>query len=185
MYAISFVIMFIGGMLIGLLGLNEHGVVLAIISQLGLQLIYTALMAVLSGGLVMMGVRRASDESINFSMLFDGIAKAKQLIIAMILMWIMIGIGFILLIIPGIYLGIAYGLTIPLIMEKGLGPWEAMEASRKAIHHHWFQIFGLYLIMGLIFMVSAIPLGIGLIWTMPMGSIVLGIVYRTVFGVEE
>uniref|UniRef100_UPI00405664D6 zinc-ribbon domain-containing protein n=1 Tax=Candidatus Electrothrix sp. TaxID=2170559 RepID=UPI00405664D6 len=185
MYVISFFIMFIGGMLIGLLGLNESGIVLAIISQLGLQLIYAALTVVLTAGIMMMGVRRASDESINFSMLFDGIAQVKPLLIAMILQTIIIMIGFLLLIIPGIYLSVAYGLTIPLIMDKELGPWEAMEASRKAIHHSWFQIFGLYFVMGLIFMVSAIPLGIGLIWTIPMGTIVLGIVYRIIFGTEE
>jgi predicted Zn finger-like uncharacterized protein len=185
MYAISFLIMRIGGMLIGLLGLNENGMILAIISQLGLQFIYTALTVILTAGIMMMGVRRAADESINFPMLFDGIAKVKPLLIAMILQTIIVIIGFLLLIIPGIYLSIAYGLTIPLIMKKGLGPWEAMEASRKAIHHSWFQVFGLYFVMGLIFMVSALPLGIGLIWTIPMGVIVLGIVYRIIFGTEE
>ncbi len=185
MYAISFLIMLIGGMLVGLLGLNENGMMLAIISQLGLQLIYTALTVVLTAGIMMMGVRQAADESINFSMLFDGIAKVKPLLIAMILQTIIVIIGFLLLIIPGIYLSIAYGLTYPLIMDKDLGPWEAMEASRKAIHHSWFQVFGLSFVMGLIFMVSAIPLGIGLIWTIPMGTIVLGVVYRIIFGTEE
>ncbi len=185
MYGLSFLIMFIGGIVVSVLGLNENGVVLAVISQLGLQLLNTSLTVVLTAGIMMMGVRWAADESINFSMLFDGIAKAKPLIIAMILQTIIVIIGFMLLIIPGIYLGVAYGLTVPLIMEKDLGPWEAMEASRKAIHHNWFQIFGLYFVMGLIFMVSTLPLGIGLIWTIPMGTIALGIVYRTIFGTEE
>ena len=185
MYAISFLIIFIGGMLIGLLGLNENGGALAIISQLGLQLVYTALTVLFTAGIIMMGVRRATDESINFTMLFDGTAHIKPLLIAMILQTIIVMVGFLLLIIPGIYLTVGYGLTYPLIMEKGLGPWEAMEASRKAIHHSWFQIFGLYFVMGLIFMISALPLGIGLIWTIPMGTIVLGIVYRIIFGTEE
>jgi uncharacterized membrane protein len=186
MYAISFLLMFIGGMLVSLLGFNENmGMMLAFITQLGLQLIYAALTVVMTAGIMMMGVQRAADESINFSMLFDGIAKVKPLLIAMILQTIIIMLGFLLLILPGIYLGVAYGLTYPLIMDKDLGPWEAMEASRKAIHHHWCQIFILGLLMTLIIVFSAIPLGIGLIWTIPMGTIVLGIVYRIIFGIEE
>jgi uncharacterized membrane protein len=185
MYAISFLIMFIGGELISLLGLDQNGMMLFIISNLIINLLNIVLSVILTAGIMMMGVRWATGQPINFSMLVDGVAKIKPLLIAMILMWIIIAIGFLLLIIPGIYLSIAYGLTIPLIMEKGLGPWEAMEASRKAIHHSWFQIFGLYLVMSLIFMISVIPLGIGLIWTIPMGTIALGIVYRIIFGIEK
>jgi hypothetical protein len=185
MYVTSFLLGFICKAALSMLGIDQNNIVLTVITQLGLQLISMTVTVLFTGGLMMMGVRRAADEPISFSMLFDGFAKAKPLVIAMIFQSVMIIIGFALLIIPGIYLSIGYGLTYPLIMEKELGPWEAMEASRKAIHHHWFQIFGLYFVMGLIFMLSALPLGIGLIWTLPMGVITLGIVYRTVFGTEE
>jgi len=47
----------------------------------------------------------------------------------------------ILLAIPGIYLSIAYGMTLPLLAFNELGAWQAMEASRKAITHHWWRIF--------------------------------------------
>ena len=41
------------------------------------------------------------------------------------------------------------------------------------------------ILMMLIAAVSAIPLGIGLIWTYPMMINVIGILYRDIFGVEE
>ena len=59
-------------------------------------------------------------------------------------------------------------MVLPLMLDRGLGPWEAMEASRRAIHKVWWKVFGIFLIMGLIYLVSAIPLGFGLIWTVPM-----------------
>jgi hypothetical protein len=34
-------------------------------------------------------------------------------------------------------------------------------------------------------MLSMIPLGIGLIWTMPWFTLCAGIIYRNAFGVEE
>jgi uncharacterized membrane protein len=93
-------------------------------------------------------------------------------------------IGYFLLMIPGIYLFIAYLFTLPLIVEKNLGPWEAMETSRKAVTHHWFKVFFTIIIMHIIVIISAIPLGIGLIWTLPMIFNVGGILYRIMFGVE-
>lgn len=37
------------------------------------------------------------------------------------------------LVLPGIYLAVSYQLSLPLVADKGLGPWEAMETSRKIV----------------------------------------------------
>ena len=86
-----------------------------------------------------------------------------------------------ILVLPGIYLSVGYALTLPLILDKGLGPWEALEASRKAIHKKWWTVFGLYIVMMLLYTVSAIPLGLGLIWTVPMFFVMIGILYSRFF----
>ena len=99
-------------------------------------------------------------------------------------MYIMITIGFILLILPGIYLMVAYYMALPLVAEKGMSPWRALETSRKAVTHRWFSIFGFFIVLSFIAFVSAIPLGIGMIWTLPMMLIAYGILYRNMFGVE-
>ena len=100
-----------------------------------------------------------------------------------LVMMLLIYLGMILLLIPGIYLAVAYLLAIPLVVERGLSPWQALEASRKAITQHWFKVFGLFLLLGLIVMVSAIPLGIGLVWSIPLMVVAMGVLYRTIFGV--
>lgn len=74
-------------------------------------------------------------------------------------------------------------LAIPLVVERGLTPWQALETSRKAITQRWFKVFGLFLLLGLITLVSAIPLGVGLVWTIPLFVIAMGVLYRTIFGV--
>lgn len=58
-----------------------------------------------------------------------------------------------------------------------------MEVSRKAVTQQWFKIFGLLLLLALIQIVSLIPLGVGLVWSIPLWVISLGILYRTIFGV--
>ncbi|WP_419533208.1 hypothetical protein [Endozoicomonas sp.] len=102
-----------------------------------------------------------------------------------ILMTILIVIGFLLLILPGIYLAIAYMLAIPLVVDKKMGIWEALETSRKAVTKRWFSIFGLTLLIMLINAIAMIPLGLGLIWTVPMSTIAFGILYRNIFGCSQ
>ena len=133
----------------------------------------------------MMGIRRSVDLPISFNLAFSYFGFAGTIIVAGILITILTMIGYLLLLLPGLYLALGYMLAIPLIVEKKLGAWQAMEASRRAITHHWFKAFFLMLLMGLIVAVSAIPLGLGLIWTYPMMVNVMGILYRDIFGVEE
>jgi len=86
------------------------------------------------------------------------------------------------LILPGLYLSIAYTFTMPLIVDKNMGVWDAMELSRKTVTKHWFKVFGLVLLLGIIALISAIPLGAGLIWTVPLMFMTLyGLLYPVMF----
>jgi hypothetical protein len=136
-------------------------------------------------GLSMMGIKRGVGLPVNAFMVFDYYPKTIPIFLLYLLMILMIGLGIFLLIIPGIYLAIAYSMAAPLMVEKNMRLWEALEASRKAIHKCWFGVFGLYIVIVLVLLVSMIPLGIGLIWTAPFISIVMGIVYRSLFGISR
>lgn len=105
-----------------------------------------------------------------------------KLALAGILIYVMTIIGFLLLVLPGIYLSIAYVFTLPLIADKGLDVWDAMELSRKTVTKHWFKVFGLLFLLSLIFLAGAIAFGIGLIWAIPLMFITLyGLLYRSIF----
>jgi uncharacterized membrane protein len=146
----------------------------------------TDLLSILfTAGLFLMGIKRAAGETIHWKMIFKGFSCAGKIVVTTILQFILISIGFLLLILPGIYLIVGYTMTIPLIIAKGVSPWQAMEMSRKAVHKIWWKVMGIYCIMVLIFMVSFIPLGIGLIWTWPMFIILVGVIYQHLFGEEK
>jgi len=139
----------------------------------------------LSAGLAMIGIKLASNVPVEWSEVLNYFGRVVPLVGATLLMYLLVFVGICLLVLPGIYLAFAYSMTVPLMVERGLSPWEAMETSRKAVTKHWFALFGLYLVTGLIILVSMVPLGLGLIWTLPMGILVNGIVYRTIFGYES
>lgn len=90
-----------------------------------------------------------------------------------------------LLIIPVIYLSTAWMFTSLLIVDKNMGVWQAMETSRKAVSKRWFSVFGITFVVVFVNILAIIPLGIGLIWSIPWGLIAMGAVYRDIFGVSE
>lgn len=146
------------------------------------QLVISAVSTILTAGLIYMGVRRASGRALFWKQVFSGFKMTGKLLVATILQFILIFIGMLLLVLPGIYLAVGYLMTIPLIMANKMSPWQAMETSRKAIHKVWWKMFGLAVVMSVIIVVSAIPLGLGLIWTLPMIFIVGGVVFTQLFG---
>ena len=98
-----------------------------------------------------------------------------------LLMAVLVVAGFFLLVLPGIYLSIAYSFAPYLITEKNMGVWEAMETSRKAITQYWWRYFGLMLIAALLIIVGSIPLLVGLIWVLPIVGIATGEVFAATF----
>ena len=136
-------------------------------------------------GLMLLGVAVASGREAIPTSLFSLYDRFLKLILTWILMVIMILVGTLLLVLPGIYLAVSYQLALPLVADKGLGPWEAMETSRKTVTHKWFTFFGLGLVAGLAAAGSVLLLGIPLIWVLPACLIGMGIIYRNALGVES
>jgi len=169
---VSFAVGFIGGLL-GTLGVVVGNIVL-----------YAVLNPV-SVGFMIIAIRRACKREASSTSIFEHFDKVVPLFITYLIMAIFIMIGFVLLIIPGIYLAIAYMYAMPLVVEKNMGPWEALETSRKIITKKWFNMFGLLLVFSIVVTVAALPLGIGLIWAVPWAVICMGIVYRNAFGVNS
>lgn len=82
-----------------------------------------------------------------------------------------------------IYLAVGFAFAMPLIVDRFLKGWESLNVSRKVVTHHWFKLFFQLLFAGILFILSAIPLGIPLIWTMPWVYNVISITYRELFGI--
>ena len=141
-----------------------------------------ALLAPLTVGFLVIAVRRAAGFPNSFAMAFVGLGRIPVFIGAALLTTLLTYLGFALLVIPGIFLVIAYMMTLPLLAFRNMNVWTAMETSRRTVTHKWFRVFGLYLLVGLITGLSALPLGIPLIWTIPWATLVNGVLYRRMFG---
>ena len=157
------------------------GVWLNILSQM---LCITVSLVFLSG-LITIGVRRAAAQSFSWRLVFSGFSRLVPITVAGFLMLLLITCGFFLFILPGVYLAVGYSFTLPLLVDKKVGPWQAMEMSRRAVQRKWWRIFAAYLLMYLVCFLSIIPFGIGMIWTVPMFFTLTGVTYRLLFGREQ
>lgn len=182
-YVVMFIASFVIGAVLGIFTMFSENLALIIIGQVVTTILASAVAYPFMAGLSMVGIRRAAGQPFSFNEIFSHFGRTVPLLITTIVMMLLIYIGIFLLVLPGIYLAVAYMLAIPLVVERGLSPWQALEASRKAISQHWFKAFGLFLLLGVIVIISAIPLGIGLIWTVPLFVVTMGVLYRTIFGV--
>ncbi|NIA12397.1 MAG: hypothetical protein GWP10_22450 [Nitrospiraceae bacterium] len=94
---------------------------------------------------------------------------------------VFISIGFILLIVPGIYLAVSYIFAELLIVDKKLDAWEALETSRKTVTKNWFEYFALLVVLMFINIIGLIPLGLGLVITVPISSMSIVSAYVSEF----
>ena len=179
-----------------LISLIAHTLVSVLLSLFGLstadpglgsgiaQLVVTVLTLPIGVGIFFIGVKQSMGLEHSVGEVLGYYDKTLPLVIGMVIMYIMVMLGFMLLILPGIYLAVAYYFGSPLIADKGLGPWQALETSRKSITKNWFGFFGLAIVLVIINLIGAIPLGIGLLWTIPMSVVAYGIAYRNMYGYE-
>ena len=136
----------------------------------------------MAAGLMMLGIKLSADAPVESTEVFQYFDKMLPLLGTTLLKYFITLLGFCCFILPGIYLAVAYSMTTPLVVEKNLSGWDALEASRKTISHNWGSYCVLYFAFGVLAFLSVIPCIIGWVWAMPMGVLLTGVVYRTMFG---
>jgi uncharacterized membrane protein len=96
--------------------------------------------------------------------------------------WLLTTLGFILCILPGIYLAVGYVFALPLVIDKKMEFWPAMELSRRVVDHHWWSTFALVIVLWLIAIAGFLACGVGALITVPIASAALMYVYEDLFG---
>ena len=91
------------------------------------------------------------------------------MIVFSVVQMVLLLIGYALCIIPGIYLSVAWYFAIPLIIDRRMNFWEAMELSRKMVNKHWIIIFAFLIVYGLLALAGMIACCVGIFVTMPIG----------------
>jgi uncharacterized membrane protein len=114
---------------------------------------------------------------------FAGFSLAyMQLFLAYIVTSLLGLVGLILCILPGIYFIVSWCFTFPLVIDKKLQFWDAMEVSRKVVTKHWWTVFGLMLVVGLLAIAGVLACCVGVFVTTPIAYAAMMYAYEDIFG---
>jgi serine/threonine protein kinase len=137
----------------------------------------------LMGGLYLYFLKKIRREATGVETAFTGFRQPfPHLVIAGFLASLLTGLGFLCLILPGIYLFVAWILTFPLIVDQRLDFWPAMRLSRKVISKHWWKFLGFLIVLGLINLAGLLACFIGLLVTFPITFAALTYAYEDIVG---
>jgi hypothetical protein len=118
-------------------------------------------------------------ESYQFGDLFGGYKMAAELIVVYVLYGLLVVLGMVLLVLPGIYLAIALAWGPYLLLFYGKGAGEALKASRKVIGANWWSMFGFFLVAGLLLnLAGALVCLVGLLVSIPVSSIAFYVAFH-------
>lgn len=140
-------------------------------------------MGPIHASLMYMFLRRIRGQQIQMGDLFLGFTVAlAPLVIATVLVGALVTVGFVLCILPGIYLAVGYMFVMPLIIDKKMDFWPAMEVSRQVVQKQWWSMFLFALVMVLIACAGALLCGVGLVIAGPLIIAAMTYVYEDIFG---
>jgi uncharacterized membrane protein len=136
----------------------------------------------LNAGFLIVAFKLLRNRATTFGDFFRGFNNFLPLFLVSLVSSVMIGIGFVLLLIPGIYLAVAYTFALPFVLEKKMNFWDGMEFSRKLISKHWFSFFGFAFVLVLLNLAGALLLGFGLLVTIPLSVCAIAAAYADIVG---
>src|SRR5713101_2489634 len=101
-----------------------------------------------------------------------------------IIVGIIVFLGIIALIVPGVILAIMFSLAFPVLLIENKGVTESMGRSRQLVSHRWGKTFGTFLVLGIIVLIaslifSAITAPLGVIG--PVVNGILSALYQPLF----
>ncbi len=97
---------------------------------------------------------------------------------ATVLVGLVIVLGLLLLIVPGIIFGLMFMFTSFIVIDRALGPIDAMKESKRITSGYRWRLLGFILLLALINLAGVIALVVGLLVTVPVTSIAFANAYR-------
>jgi hypothetical protein len=150
---------------------------------LGLLMIVTIgiLYGPLAAGLYVMAIRRVRQNRMaEIGDVFWGLNHFWRFFGAALLLALLIGIGFIFLIIPGLLLATMWIYVFPVMVDRDLGVFDAMAESRRLVRENDFwQHFVMVLVLAALSIAGSVAGGLGHLLTLPLTFTIITGMYFT------
>lgn len=125
-------------------------------------------------------LRAAKNKEVQFEEILNGFKKFLFVILSHLLVIGIVGIGVLLLIIPGIYLACKLIFVPYLIMDKKVDPIQAVKLSYYMSNGYFWTIFGMALLSFLIIILGVVCLFVGVFVSLVWVNSAFAVLYRAV-----
>jgi uncharacterized membrane protein len=135
------------------------------------------------GGAIMVGIWRAvlgmiGGRKPDVGMMFQGFDRFGDAFLAQLITGILVGLGLLCLIVPGIILALMWMFTYPVIAETGLGFWEAMRESSRLTEGYRWRLFLLALACFLVAVLGFLVFCLGVFVALAVDFTALAMAFR-------
>lgn len=153
--------------------------------QILLQVVSWVLSIVAGMGLIRVALKFADNQKGQLTDLLASFPLFFKYLFGSILYGLIVLAGLILLIIPGIIWAIKYQFYSYLIVDKGLGPIEALKASGALTSGARWDLLGFFIVALIVLYLGALALLVGLFVTIPTWMVATAFVYRRLLAQTE
>ena len=122
----------------------------------------------LFAGFYLVANKISLDEKVIYPDFFKGFRYYLPVVLVWIVGQLITVLGIFALILPGIYLMVGYMFGVLISLFSGLDFWQSLEYSRKIVHKKWGKFFAFGLVLGVMNLVGALLMGVGLVITIPV-----------------
>lgn len=129
-------------------------------------------------GIVKIALAFSKNEEAKFTDLFSSFPLIGKYFVASVLYFLILLAGLLLLVFPFFIWGAKYGLFPYFIVDKGAGPIESLKMSAATSFGAKWDIFGLWVAVGIINLAGLLFFGIGLLATLPTTWVALASAYQ-------
>jgi hypothetical protein len=158
-------------------GTEDQGVLGRVVTQLVVMVIVNPYLA----GVFMLGLRRSVGMPVAFQAQFAYYPVLLPIVAVAVLQSAVTSLGFLLLILPGIYFSIALCLALPLKVERNLPIVECLITSIRLVNSKFVEVAMLSIIAVGLALLGVLSL-IGWIWTLPWMVMIFAVIYRQLVG---
>lgn len=137
---------------------------------------------ILIGGFYV-GIKKLDDaNSVEIGDFFESSENWLQLFVFGVVSGLLVSLGYLLLVLPGIWFSVAILFGYPLVVFAKIEFWDSIKISANIINKKWFNFFGLVIVLILINIVGTIPVGLGLFITIPFSFATIYACYKDIVG---
>ncbi|MEI6478197.1 MAG: hypothetical protein WCO52_04415 [bacterium] len=136
-------------------------------------------------GLIRMAIKTVNGERPLVSDLTYALSDGDlfwRYLVTQVLLFVIVTLGLVALIIPGIYLFLTYAFAQYFVVDKGSSTSKAFHQSAEMMNGNQLQFLGLVLALSIINVIGAALVGLGLFITLPLTAITMVHAYRQLSG---